>query len=394
MRAAAILPLLLLLALPSASAQDPCALGVSPPRIEVADAQPGQSYVRTLSLQNRCDQERAMAVEAEGAVAPWTTTSPGPTFTLAADGQAAVQVRIEVPAGAGPGTRDGILRFTAEPTDAPAGSGAVVREAIAARLNVTVGGTPRVALAWTGALANDTDTRTAPLGLATLRNDGNVRAAGRMQATIVAQGGTETLAAAEGSAEADPGATGTARLRFADPLPLGQYVMRFQSAEPAGFSAEVPFTVAPPGVVPPHAELSLRHEPYAEAGRPARIDGALRNTGAVAIQAAQMTLEVHQGGRLLASLSSPALVAGVGAQVNLTVYWTPPEAGTYELRAQATFDGHQTPVRTSLLNVQGLAGSEGFRVPWLWLLLLLVLLALTLAAWAWARSRRRQPPAP
>jgi hypothetical protein len=389
-----LLPLLLVAGLLPAAAQDPCALGVSPPRLDIEDAQPGQAYLRTLSVQNRCDQARAMTVDGEGALMPWTRTDPGPTFTLEADGQASVQVRIEVPAGAGPGRREAILRFTAEATEDPGGSGASVREAIAARLSVTVGGTPRVELAWTGAAANDTDTRTPPVGTATLRNDGNVRATGTVAATVVPLGGSGPVASARASAEVEAGATGTARLAFPDPLPEGQYTMRFESVEPAGFAAEAPFTVAPPGVVPPHADLrALRHEPYVGVGRPARIDGAFANTGSVAIQGAQMTLEVRRGGELLASLPSPALVAAVGVQVNLTVYWTPPEAGSYELRAQATFDGHLTPVRTSILNAQGFDQPERVGgLAWLWLLLLAALALLAVGLWAWARSRRNAKP--
>jgi hypothetical protein len=389
--ALALLALVALLPTPPAGAQAGCnSLGV-PPRVEVQDAQPGQSYQRSIGLQNPCDYGRTITVQLEGAAGAWGSTAPSSGFSLPPHTQQDVRLTLAVPAGAGPGLRQGQVRFVAEATDGPAGSGAHVRVGADVLLNITVGGEPVVKMAWVDARTNDTDTQTPPLGIATARNDGNVRSDATMAATVTALGANATLASATGTASADAGATFDVAVQFTTVLATGQYTMHFSSTSPAGFRKDVDFSVAPPGFHPPHGTLlALLHPAYAPTGDLVRIDGSFRNDGTVPIQSAVLKAEVRQGARLLATLQSDALAVPPGAQVNLTVYWPPPAAGAYALHGQVLYDGYLSHPNDSTLNVQGspvLPG--GFSLWMVWVLLALV--AAAVAGWLLWRRRRGTP---
>ncbi|MEA3203718.1 MAG: hypothetical protein QOI63_1397 [Thermoplasmata archaeon] len=387
---------LALLALPSGpvAAQGCDSLGVSPVTVQVPDAQPAQSYQRTLSVQNPCTYGRTVTVQFEGAAGGWATSNPGSGFALPPQSTQNVRLTLAVPAGTGPGERQGLVRFVAEATDAPGGSGASVRVAVAVPLNVTVGGDPIVALAWMGARTNDTDTQTPPVGVAELRNEGNVRSAGTMAATVSAFGDNATIFSAMGTGSADPGASAEVQVAFHDTLPVGQYTMHFSSQEPPGFRAAVDFNVAPPGLHPPHGTLlALLHAAYAATGDVARIDGRFSNDGSVRIQSAVLKAEVRQGDRLLAALQSDALAVPPGTQVNLTVYWTPPAAGSYTVVGHVVYDGYLSHTTESILNVAGSPVLAGGFPWWLWLALAAAI-GVIVGGYAWWHRRRKPQPAP
>ncbi|MFO1532341.1 MAG: hypothetical protein ABR562_01365 [Thermoplasmatota archaeon] len=391
LRPALALMLVAVACAPALDGQAGCnSVGVTPIAMAVADAQPGQSYVRSVTVQNPCPYGRDIAIAAEGEAGPWMSTSPSGSFHLGPADQRSVQVTIQVPALAGPGGREALLRFTGAATQDESGNSQVA-VAAAVPLNVTVGGTAVVRLGWTEADASDVESLNPPVGHANATNTGNVAATARMAATVTALDGTAVLARGNGSLTLKAGDSGRFTVYFTDKLPVGQYVMHFQSTVPQGFAADRPFKVTVPGEHPPSGTLlAIQHAPYGTAGLPLRIDGTFRNDGNVAIRAAQLKAEVKQGGELLAALESPVLAVPVGATVNLTAYWTPPAAGTYDLAGHVVYDGYVTPDSTSPVNAKAAAGL-GF--PW-WILLVAGLVVVGgLAAWLLA-GRRRDGPKP
>jgi len=387
---------------PTGVAQGACpadpALGITPLRFDVPSAQPGQSYVGDVQVQSTYQDAKTVQVNTSGAAAPWVTTDPAGSFTV--DGCSGgtvhvrhVQVTVEVPVAAGPGSRLAYVAFT---TDVGTGaSGSPVRAGAALTVNVTVGGTAVVRLEWSGGSAADTDSEHVPTGGATASNTGNVATTATLSADVVRQGATTPLANATASLRVDPGDSVPVNVTFDRPLPEGQYTMRFHAdGNGPPFSAGAAFKVTAPGTLAPAGVLLvLDHAPYGTVGLPLRIDARFRNTGTLAIRAAQLKAEVHRAdGTLLAPLASDALAVPTGASVNLTVYWTPPAAGTYTLTGHVLYDGYTTPDQPGPLNVRPAAsGAAGFAVPWWLWLLLAVLVVGGLVAWLSTRRRQRPP---
>jgi hypothetical protein len=359
-------------------------LGMSPDRFVVATAQPGESYQQTVLLQNRRGFDDTIEVSLEGAAGAWAATEPASPFTIAAGADREILVRFDVPEGAGPGTREGLARFTGQPGPAPTGSGGAVRPSLGLLLNVTVGGEPVVRLTWLDARAEDAQAGDPVRAFVKVRNDGNVAATAEATGQVLPfVGDGPALAAAAGSLVATPGETAEVPVTFDAGLTVGQYRARLGSAD-GSFAKDVEFKVVAAGQQAPAALLRLLdHEPRSRVDRPLRVDGWFENTGAVAIASARLTVEVRRGGELVEVLVSEPLAVGAGEHANLTAYVTPERAGSYTLSGVATYDGYQTLPRESLLSV----GGGGDPWPWWWLLLL-VAIALLAVWWAWRKGRK------
>src|SRR5688572_9472256 len=311
------------------SAQEDNGLAMSPSRYTLPTAQPGETYQLTVLLQNRRGMDDTIDVSLEGAAGAWATTTPGGSFVIAAGADREVLLRVAVPAGAGPGPREGLVRFTGQPSDAPSGSGGSVRPSLGLRLNVTVGGAAVAHLTWLSARAEDAEVGQPVPAFVQVRNDGNVRTtADAVGAVLPFEGDAPVLAEAEGSLALTPGETAEVPVQFAVGLGVGQYRARLGSAD-GSFSQTVEFKVVPVGQQAPSGTLRLiDHEARARADRPLKVDGWFENTGDVGIASARLTVEVRLGGELVDVVTSDAFVVGAREHSNLTVYVTPARPGT------------------------------------------------------------------
>jgi hypothetical protein len=379
-RAAALLLLLAAGALPLAHAQGCNGLGVTPITIDVPDAQQGQAYRHVLSVQNPCGFTRSITSETTGDVAVWTTLTPA-TFDLAPNGHTQVEVLIHVPDQQGPGSQLGYARFVSDAGAGPTGSGQSVSAAVAVPINVTVGGIAVEKIVWGAARVEDAPEGDPVHAFATARNEGNVRTTATARGQVLPFTGNGTLKEATGSLALGPGEEKEVPVTFPAGLPVGQYRARLLAE---GLDQTMPFKVVAAGSIPPDGLLhALLHDARVQAGQPARIDAWFTNTGKVVIRSAVLKLEAREGTPLLAALQSDALAVQPGQSVNLTLYWTPPSAGTYTLRGEVLYDGFLTPASESLLNVEG-----GGTPWWLWAVLAFLVLAAVVLALVLVRQRR------
>lgn len=378
--------LLLLLAtgLPPAGGQA-AAYGVTPATLVVEDAIAGQSYERTVTLQNQLDSPSTITVEVQGESGAWVTADPGSGFTVPARTNRDVRLVITVPATRGPGMAEGVVAFTTEPKSS--GSGSAVRLSAAVRLNVSVGGEAVVDFAWGPVRAPNANTAKPPEGFAQVTNTGNVEATARVRAVVTKGDSPDAIAQADGELKLLPGASGEVPIPFANPLEVGAYWMRFAAQDGSGHTDQAQFQVTEPGA-PVGSLLALVHEARPTEDLPVRIDGRFLNEGSVDIQSARLKAEVWQGNELRAALESDALAVAAGKTANLTVYWTPPEAGTYTIKGHVVYDGYLTPENVSPVNVQGASGLALGAGYWLWLLVAAFLLALLILVLLFVRRRR------
>jgi hypothetical protein len=389
MRRSALLLLVLLVAASwdLAHAQGCNGLGVSPIEVRLASAQPAQSYRSVVSIQNPCTYDRVIHTERTGVPGNWTTLSPA-TFNLAASSRQDVEVLVHIPDAQGPGAWQGYLRFVADPGAGPAGSGQAVSAAVAVPLNVTVGGTPVEKIVYLDARVQDAPQGSDVHAFVTARNDGNVRTAAKANGQVLQFDADNVLKEASGTLAIDPGGTGEVPVTFEKGLAIGQYRARLRGD---GFEKTLEFKVVLPGTLPSSGTLkAILHAARVTAGQPARLDGWFQNTGDQPIGSAVLKAEVRKDGVLLAPLQSDSLSVPAGASVNLTVYWTPPDAGTYTIVGKVLYDGFFTAESTSLLNVDAGSGAS-----WLWLVLLaLAVVALVLAFILFQQRKRRAKPLP
>jgi hypothetical protein len=362
------------------------ALGVAPGRVAVAGAQPGEAYVRTVALQHQFDSAGTIRVEVDGAEAAWVTTDPPSPFTMPARTNRAVTVTVAVPGAAPAGDHNTTLRFVRQSADLPVGSGASVQVSAGIHLAFSVGGEPAERISYGGGRVEDAAPGEPVRAFVRARNEGNVRATAHASGQVLPfADGAPALAAADGSLVLLPGEEGEVPLSFAAALEPGQYRARLVAG---GVDTTLPFKVTPAGEAAPDGTLrAIVHVARASAGRPVDIHLWFENTGASGIEAAVARVEVRRGGAALATLESGAVALLPGQHANLTVSWTPPAAGTYDLMGRVTYDGYETPANANLLN----AGPPEAPVPWWWLLAPAgAATAAVGGAWAWRRRHDRK----
>ncbi|MFA5945209.1 MAG: hypothetical protein WC876_12175, partial [Candidatus Thermoplasmatota archaeon] len=230
-------------------------LGVSPPSLDLVDAQGGETYLRTVQVQNPTDTPSGIGILRSGTVASWTTSDPAGNFTIPPRSVREVSLSIAVPAGAGLGEHSGQLTFIADPKAAPDGSGASFRPAVGLLLNVTVGGAAVARLAWISARVEDAPVDTAVHAFVLVRNDGNVRTTAEASGQVIPFDSNGTLAEASGSLLLQPGEQAEVPVTFAAGLAIGQYRARLRSPPADGFEETHPFKVLPPGGQAPDGVL-------------------------------------------------------------------------------------------------------------------------------------------
>lgn len=373
------------------SGQSGQGLGVAG-KVEIQDGQRGQTYHATLDVQNSDSTASTITVAKSGETGSWTTTQPADTFEIPANGRRAVDVAVAVPNDAPNGFHTGQLTFTsASKGTVTGGPGSSTSPGIGIRLNVTVGGTATTILTWTAARAEDVPVGTPLRVLASLRNDGNVRATGTAEATVRALGSEVEAARGTVSIEVEPGATREGLFVFDAALPLGQYLAHVSSTSPAGFERDVEFVVHPPGVVPKHGTLvALHHPATVETGRPVRLVAEFRNVGNQSIAQAKVSIEVFHGETLVAAVDGDPRVVSVGATGNLTVFWTPSETGEHRLVAKVAYDGYETPPLESTIGVRA-ATTTLLTEPWV-LGGIIAALVMVILFLLFRRKKKKQDP--
>lgn len=359
-------------------------IGVTPTGISILDAQPGETYLETITVQNEFDTTTRITLDPVGEVGDWTRTEPTGPFEIPARTHRTIDAYITVPADAFIGPHEGFLRVTAEAKEEPNGSGYSIRWSVAVTLDVIVGGDPVVDLGWVGPRADDVEIGTSPKVSVGVVNEGNTQTTARAEAEILPHEGDEVLAAASASVTTIPGERERIAFPFETPLPEGQYRVRIASRPDAVFEETVPFKVVPPGMLGKDGRIRyLDHAPRADVGEPVKIVALFENTGNTTISRAKLGLEARLDGSLVEVLGSDGLVAPSGRTTNLTVYFTPDEPGRYRLVGVVNYDGFETPENEGVLTVGGMEASAGATT----LLVVVLLLAGVGAGALWLRRR-------
>jgi hypothetical protein len=345
------LSLCLVSLVPATTAQSG-SLGVTPAEVQVTGAQPGQSYQRTVTVQNAMDTPTVFTLGLHGATAPWTQAQPAQQLQVPAGSSASITLTFNVPEDAYIGPHTGQLSINADPQNQPSGSGLATSWGVTVLFHIDVGGEAEERLTWTNAQAEDVEIGTPPRGHITVTNSGNVLSLARVQAQVLAFDTDTILAETTGQATVIPGQHTRIDLDFDTPLELGQYRMRFVSLND-GHEATDGFKVVPVGALGKEGLLRfIEHEPWVQAGRPVRLTAVFENIGTITISQAAFTAEVYKDGRLLFVTESGPLVVRPGERSELVVYYTPEEPGEHRITGRVAYDGFQTLKSESILNVE------------------------------------------
>lgn len=385
------LAVLMLVALPLAIAAAPAvaqdgSLGITPAEVRVANAQEGERYERQVTVQNVMDTPTIFTLSLRGDVQPWTTVTPTHQLEVPAQTNAQIRLTFDVPTDTYVGTHTGFLTVQADPGEQPQGSGLSTAWAVTVLLNITVGGDPFEQLTWSEATAEDVEIGTPPSAFVRVVNSGNVVTLAQARAQVLAFHDDTVLAETQAQSTVIPGRQERLDFPFEQPLPEGQYRMRFISETSTAYETIEEFKVVPPGALGKEGILRfIEHEPWVAAGEPVRLTAVFDNAGTVTIARAAFVAEVYRGDRLVGVVESPSLVVPAGVTQELSAFYTPQEPGQHTIIGRVNYDGFETQPSESILNVER-AGplSPDAMVPWL----ILAGVVITGVGWAiWQRGR-------
>lgn len=359
--------------------------GVAPDRIDLPDAQPGQTTHVTARVDNG-GSAATFTVRRPAQFGPassWVTVAAGDSFQVAANSKKAVDLAITPPEATGPGSHLGQLNFCRAVSD-------TVENCYGIHLNVTVGGEVRRAITWLGATADDVQVGQSLLANVTARNDGNVRTTVQAYAEVTPLAGGSVVAQGNGSLVLDPGQTGDVVIVPGGTLPIGQYLVRITSTDPAGFDETLDAKVTAEGVAPDGWLRAISNPIRVPAGKPVTIAAWFESTGDVPVTSARFSAKILKGGEVVASLGSDGLAVPANAHVNLTAVWTPANAGAYRIVGHVEYDGFRTPDSEGRIEV----GPAGVGIPW-WIFAAVAVALAVVAFFVILAVRRRGegPPA-
>jgi hypothetical protein len=370
-----------------AVAQGNEAIGVSPGTITVADAQPGETYHTTVSLQNQFDTASPFSASANGTAGSWTVLDSGATFQMAARSSKAIDVAITPPDGTGPGNVTGQVTFCREGTAAPSGSGVGTRRCVGVVLHVNVGGDVHRLVTWLGATAEDVQVGRSLSANVTARNDGNARDLAEARAEVTPFAGGAVLAQGNGSLELDPGQTGDVVIALGSSLPIGQYLVKVTSTDPVGFETTLDVKVTAEGVAPDGRLRGILHTVRVPAGKPLTLQAWFENTGDVPVASARFLGQVLQGDGVVAQIGSDPVAVPAHGHANITTVWTPAEGGVYRVVGHVEYDGYRTPDSESLVEVGPASGTS-----WLLVGIVVALFVAAVVLLVIVLRKRREPP--
>lgn len=310
-------------------------LGVAPGQVTLPDAQPGVTAHATVRLQNQYDTASAFTVERSGTAGQWTLVDAGDSFTVAPRTTKTIGLAITPPEDAGPGNHTGQVTFYRQ-------ASSTTREGVGVLLSVHVGGEERRSVAWVGATVDDVQVGRSLLANLTARNDGNVRTTAQAHAEVTPLAGGGIVAQGNGSLDLDPGQAGDVVIVLGSGLPVGQYLVRVTSTDPAGFDETLDVKVTAQGVAPDGVLRAISNPIRVPAGRPVTISAWFESTGDVPVASARFSAQVLKDGEVVATLGSDGVAVPAHAHANLTAVWTPASGGAYRIVGHVAYDGFRT----------------------------------------------------
>lgn len=362
-----------LVAIPSI-AQAAGGLGISPSRFTVDHMLRGIPAEKTFVLSHGEHSEaKFIKIEVDESIRDWVTTDRGLEFTWpgGSDTQFPLTVIVTPPDDIANGTYTGSIRIinTTDPENAAGGNGASVSLAVAIEGNFTVSDEQVLDYEVHTITTPDQIEEGSPLEMIMhIENKGNVRARPTRVEVDYYDKFNEVLLEEDEVTDMDSvGAfeqDGQILVEVPHTLAVGQYWARILVFGEDGLLKEEDkvVEVVPAGSLAKQGTLSgLEHASSVNPGEVVKITGNFENTGST-IVTARLEVEVYRGSSLVDVLESSARSVRVGKTEELSVFFTPEQAGKYRLEGTVSYSGQVTPTVKSTVNVGGVAGVSGMTI--------------------------------
>ncbi|MBI4392729.1 MAG: hypothetical protein HY556_02890 [Euryarchaeota archaeon] len=322
--------------------------GVTPVELEFTDPAllRGQAYEGQFRLNNQFDETLTITTEPQGVMASWISVNPANPFTISPGTARILKVTLTVPADAANGDYAGAVRIHAQSGGSPAGSGASVNMELVPAITAKVGGVETLRFSLEAAKIADAEADKPLSVIVDVINTGNVRAAPSFDVQVYDENGDSVLVETIQGSSVPASGHATQAPRTVKGLPVGEYeatVALSENGDLAPFRGLL-FKVVPAGTLSlsegkQGSFVSLDADRAVKPNGLAKLSAAFKNTGAKDIINAKLNAEISLDGERIAVITSDPVFVPAGEEMEIPMYWTAGEAGTYKVTGWVTFDG-------------------------------------------------------
>jgi len=110
----------------------------------------------------------------------------------------------------------------------------------------------------------------------------------------------------------------------------------YERGEKAVYDKNMSLYILPKGSLSMSGEIREAYLEYSKVGYPVKVTAEFINTGDYAISV-QLIIDLYKDGILMSNLKSEEIDASPGKAINISLYYTPLQAGTYVLKIRAKY---------------------------------------------------------
>jgi len=334
-------------------------IAIGPSSLTIEDALRGGSFERTLTIFNPSDVGFDIVLTTEGSAADWIRFTPldsneeiqqvyGPEKS-----RTPVLMRVKVPGDAANGNYTATVIVETVPGEKIPGSVGMILRATSV-LDISVTDVESASGEVTSIVVRDTEVD-VPLGIEVgFKNTGNVVVNPEITAVISRDGSVlDTVSWVE--TPVHPDITEPILVHWPNEgTPAGTCQVNVTVSLRGAVLADEgrTFEILPLGSLTRQGELTdLRYDGELMVGKPVKVSGLFKNSGAIATRA-KLSGEVYRSGSLLDVISGDEMTVLVFSEDLLTAYYTPREAGEYTMKTCAVFEGKTTESKDLVFTVQ------------------------------------------
>lgn len=332
------------------------ALGLSPASVAVEDVLRGGYAEKKFYVYNTEPETFVFSFKVKGELSEWASVYPQETFVVDSGQKQEINVVIQPPLDAAPGTYEGSLVTTSRPqkTAFVEGAHAEIQTSVVGQLILSVTNSQKPGLSVNSVETNAIEEKMAAFLSFDLTNPGNVRAKPLISVDIADSRGRILKSVSKQNVEILPTRSVSVLMQLpTEDLPQGEYALKISVSleRKQIYSRTLRQKILETGSLSRRGQvLELKVPPWAELGNYARVEAVFRNLGTLA-STAKLSGEILVDGKAVAPLSSEEVDVLPGQQVTLTTLYKPERPGRHVVHAAVLFGGKLTDYSDGVINV-------------------------------------------
>jgi len=337
-------------------------IGAGPSQLVFSDIARGGYGEETITVSTSGSDELVITFSADGDASSWITVKPSSSFKLPASGRSEATVAVNVPDDTQDGVYAAKIRVRAEPTqEVTEGAGVSVGAAVVIGVEVHVTGEGSGVYEVSEATVSEVEAGKPIYVNTVLENTWNVKVKPKLAVEVYDEEGTKIAEATYLATDLMPYSKGDAVVELdSSGLAEGEYNVLVGHFNQTGSQEKIEWDFNESLKILPRGSLTasgtllnmVLDKTSAKPGDVVKVNALFKNTGPFPVKA-KLEGEVTRDYQLAARITSDETEVKPKETVILNSFFTPKEAGTYEVECHVKFEDGKTDSVSEILTVKG-----------------------------------------